>query len=201
MNVFTAAISRFYPDAVYQAIRSKCIGIAGAGGLGSNIAFCLVRSGFEHFIIADSDCVQASNLNRQQFFMEDIGLPKVQALAGHLLRINPAVRIIRHEISLDEKNSSEIFGPCDIIFEAFDRAAAKKMMYETFAGSGKLCIFASGICGLRPGGLEIKNIRDNIYLAGDGKSSLEAGMLPYAPRVTACAALMAGIALEKTAEQ
>ena len=45
-----------------------CIGIAGAGGIGSNVAVNLVRSGVDNFIIADFDKIEESNLNRQYYF-------------------------------------------------------------------------------------------------------------------------------------
>ena len=44
------------------------IGIAGAGGLGSNCAMHLVRAGVRRLVVADFDVVGESNLNRQFFF-------------------------------------------------------------------------------------------------------------------------------------
>ena len=69
------------------------IGIAGAGGLGSNVALNLVRSGIDAFRIVDFDCVEASNLNRQFYFRDQIGRPKVEALRENLQRIRPEVEV------------------------------------------------------------------------------------------------------------
>ena len=44
------------------------IGIAGAGGLGSNVAVHLVRSGISSLKICDFDVIENSNLNRQFYF-------------------------------------------------------------------------------------------------------------------------------------
>ena len=73
------------------------VGIAGAGGLGSNCAWMLVRSGFTDFVIVDHDRVEASNLNRQFFFARQVGMPKVQALSENLLAINPDVKVMTME--------------------------------------------------------------------------------------------------------
>ncbi|EHO21906.1 thiamine biosynthesis protein ThiF [Fusobacterium necrophorum subsp. necrophorum] len=45
------------------------IGIAGCGGIGSNVAYHLIRSGISEFKFGDFDIVEASNLNRQFFFI------------------------------------------------------------------------------------------------------------------------------------
>ena len=63
------------------------IGIAGAGGLGSNVAVNLVRTGVKKLKIVDFDVVDESNLNRQFYFMDQVGRPKVEALRENLLRI------------------------------------------------------------------------------------------------------------------
>ena len=51
-----------------KVLASARIGMAGAGGLGSNCAVFLARTGIRDFVIADPDVVALSNLNRQHFF-------------------------------------------------------------------------------------------------------------------------------------
>ena len=58
--------------------------IAGAGGLGSNIAIALTRIGVGHLTLIDFDSVELSNLNRQQFKLSQVGMPKVTALKQNL---------------------------------------------------------------------------------------------------------------------
>ena len=57
------------------------VGIAGAGGLGSNIAMLLARAGVGKLIVSDYDQVTVSNLNRQAFNLDQVGLavPQVGA--------------------------------------------------------------------------------------------------------------------------
>ncbi len=122
------------------------IGIAGAGGLGSNVALNLVRSGIDAFRIVDFDCVEASNLNRQFYFRDQIGRPKVEALRENLQRIRPEVRIDAIVARIDTANCRALFGDCDLVVEAFDKAAAKKMLMECLAGD-QLVVSASGVAG------------------------------------------------------
>ena len=122
------------------------IGIAGAGGIGSNVALNLVRSGVKALRIVDFDCVEPSNLNRQFFFQDQIGRPKVEALRENLQRIRPEIEVDAIVVRVDESNCKSLFGDCDLVVEAFDKAAAKKMLMEGLAGD-QLIVSASGVAG------------------------------------------------------
>ena len=112
------------------------IGIAGAGGLGSNCAMHLVRSGIRHLVIADFDRVSESNLNRQFFFADQIGRKKVEALGVNLLRIVPELDLELLAEEVTGGNAVTLFGACDIVIEAFDSAAAKQMLIRTMTAAG-----------------------------------------------------------------
>ncbi len=56
------------------------VGIAGAGGLGSNCAAHLVRVGFRKLKLVDFDVVETGNLDRQFYFADQVGMYKVEAL-------------------------------------------------------------------------------------------------------------------------
>ena len=77
----------------FRKIQSVKIGIAGAGGLGSNCAFNLTRVGFKNFKIVDFDVIEYSNLNRQFFFYGQVGMKKIDALKVNLLLINPDISV------------------------------------------------------------------------------------------------------------
>jgi sulfur carrier protein ThiS adenylyltransferase len=85
------------------------IGIAGAGGLGSNVAVNLVRSGVDEIKIADFDVIEQSNLNRQFYFKDQIGQNKVNALFENLKRINPQIKLQIIQRKLERENLKEIF--------------------------------------------------------------------------------------------
>lgn len=197
MNAFEQGLLRYLSAARLRKIRSFSIGIAGAGGLGSNIAMCLIRSGFNNFTLADKDAIEPSNLNRQYFFIDEIGRPKAEALKRRMLAVNPDAHITARRTVLTAGNINVCFSDRAVIFEAFDGAENKKMLVEAFAGSAAIVISGSGMAGLtNDTPLTIKKIHDRLFIVGDHVTRAGPRTPPFAPRVVACAALMASVALE-----
>src|SRR5690554_2921117 len=109
MNKFEEALVSYIGEERLKKIQSVKIGIAGAGGLGSNCAFNLVRSGFNNLVIADYDKIEYTNLNRQFFFYEQVGKHKVEVLKENLLLINPDLKIQTYNQKIEEHNIKYIF--------------------------------------------------------------------------------------------
>ena len=173
------------------ALESVRVGIAGAGGLGSNCAMHLVRSGVKHITIADFDVVNESNLNRQFFFRDQIGQKKVEAIKANLLRIEPDADIRAVDMRLDASSAREVFADCGIVVEAFDAADAKVMLVSAFASSGKKLVTASGLAGWgRSNAMRVRKM-GNIVAIGDGETSVGDGAAPVSPRVGIAAAMEA----------
>lgn len=171
---------------VHKKIKKGIVGIAGVGGLGSNIAIALARTGVGKLIIADFDIVEPSNLNRQQYFIDQIGLPKVDALHETLERINPTVTIDRYHKRITPDNLDELFGDVDILVEAFDSAKEKAMLTNTFLSRypGKDLIAASGLAGYeRSNSITTQQVTDHLTLCGDGITAAAPGCGLMAPRV------------------
>ena len=199
MNIFVKSLKKYFSSSQLERIRRIKIGIAGAGGLGSSCAFNLVRSGFNNFVICDFDAIEASNLNRQFYFLDQLGKPKVQALAKNLLRINPEVIIDAKIIRLDASNIKNVYKSCDIVVEAFDKAEAKKMIAEAWVGKTGLFVSASGLAGYgNSDEIKIRKIRDGFFIVGDGFSEVTSRRPPCSPRVNIAAAKMADLILEWT---
>ena len=59
---------------VYDIMKRARVGIAGLGGLGSNIAAALARAGVGRIVAADFDAVELSNINRQMYTLRHIGM-------------------------------------------------------------------------------------------------------------------------------
>ena len=172
-------------------LESVRVGIAGAGGLGSNCAMHLVRSGVKHITIADFDVVNESNLNRQFFFRDQIGQKKVEALKANLLRTEPDADIRAVDMRLDASSAREIFADCGIVVEAFDAVDAKVMLVSAFASSGKKLVTASGLAGWgRSNAMKVRKM-GNIVAIGDGETSVGDGAAPVSPRVGIAAAMEA----------
>ena len=180
------------------ALSKTVIGVAGLGGLGSNIALSLARVGVKKLVLADFDVVEPSNLNRQQYFVCHIGLKKTQALKELINDVNPFVEVETHDIFLDEKNVASVFGECEILCEAFDNVAGKAMILNEAGASlkDKKIIGASGMAGYFSSNI-IKTIKfaKNVYLCGDLTNEAKIGQGLMAPRVAVCANHEANLAI------
>ena len=171
---------------VHEKVKAACVGIAGVGGLGSAVAVALARSGFGRLILADFDVVEPSNLNRQQYFVDQIGLPKVEALRENLRRIHPYVRVETQRVRLKAENLFEVFGDVDVLVEAFDRADAKAMLVNTARRErpGLPVVAASGVAGAHSSNTVVtRRMGPNFYLVGDGEHAARPGEGLMAPRV------------------
>jgi sulfur carrier protein ThiS adenylyltransferase len=171
---------------VHEKIKNSCVGIAGVGGLGSNIAIALARVGVGKLILVDFDLVEPSNLNRQQYFIDQIGLPKVEAMKENLLRINPGVEIETYHQRVTAENLIGLFASVDILVEAFDAAEQKALLTSNFLCkvAGKPLVAASGMAGFEPSNsIQTQKISERLYLCGDGLTAAEPGRGLMAPRV------------------
>ena len=181
---------------VTERMQAARVAIAGAGGLGSNLALLLVRSGLGTLRIVDFDRVEYSNLNRQAYDLRHIGQEKVLALAQRAKEINPDVRIEAICARVNEQNAAQLFSGFSIVCEAFDRAEEKSMLISTLGAQlpeVKL-ISASGMGGLgSANGIQTRRAMKNLYLCGDYVSDMAEGVM--APRVMLCAAQQANMVL------
>jgi sulfur carrier protein ThiS adenylyltransferase len=201
MNSFEQGLINYITAEKLKKIQSVKIGIAGAGGLGSNCAFNLVRSGFKNFMIVDFDLIEPSNLDRQFYFYDQIGKPKVEALGQNLKLINPDINITALVEKLDEKNIKNVFLDCDIVVEAFDRAECKKMMVEEYINSNKFLISASGLAGWgNSDAIKIHKIKEKFYIVGDLETGVSEDKPPISPRVNIAAAKQADVILTYVVE-
>ena len=173
-----------------KKLQQARVAVVGLGGLGSNIAIMLTRMGVAHLHLIDFDKVDVSNLHRQQYFVEQVGLYKTEALANTLRKINPHIDLELSCVKLDERNLVDLLKEEVIICEALDKAESKAMLVNGVLGNftDKIIITASGMAGLDDGNLiQARRISKNLYLCGDGVSDCESDSL-YAARVALCAA-------------
>lgn len=179
-----------------HSLQQACIGIAGAGGLGSNCAHLLVRAGFKRLVVVDHDQVEISNLNRQFFFPDQVGLPKVVALAANLLRINQDLDLRIVETAIDAGNVHQVFAGCDVVVECVDNALTKKMLAETLAPGLQLFVAASGIAGSGNGDrIKGRALGSRFILIGDENTAACPESPPQAPLVSVAASRQADAVL------
>jgi sulfur carrier protein ThiS adenylyltransferase len=171
---------------VHARLKGASVGIAGIGGLGSAVAVALARVGIGRLVVADFDVVEPSNLNRQQYFIDQIGHHKVDALACNLKRINPYVTVETHRVLLGPENIPAVFSNCPIVVEAFDRADMKAMLVNCILESlpQSTVVAASGVAGYGPNnGIATRKVAQRLYLIGDSVSEAAPGNGLMAPRV------------------
>ena len=185
-------------EAIKNILKTKTVGIAGAGGLGSNCAVSLARVNVGNLIIADFDVIEESNLNRQYYFYNQIGQKKAFALRENIKKINPQVNVKALDIKLNAKNIINIFKNCDIIIEAFDKAEMKQMLIETVLDKmpDKTLIVGLGMAGWGNNNSLKTEKTDNLYICGDGTSEVSDKQPALAPRVGIVSNMLANQALE-----
>ena len=179
---------------VNDIMKKSIVGVAGLGGLGSNICAMLVRMGVGKLIIADFDTVDLSNINRQNYFVRHLNMNKADATEDVLKEIDPNVRIEKHNVKLNPENIRNVFGGCDVICEALDSATEKTMFIQNALAlcSAAKIVAGSGMAGYgRSNEIRTEKKLDRLYLCGDGIDLEEKDSVMTAPRVILCAAHMA----------
>jgi sulfur carrier protein ThiS adenylyltransferase len=171
---------------IREKARWASVGIAGLGGLGSNIAVSLARSGVGKLVIVDFDVVEMSNLNRQHYFVDQLGQRKTQALKASLMRINPFLEIETSDDRLDDGNIADNFRGVDIVVEALDNPVSKAVLVNAVLTQlgDKHVVAGSGMAGTFDSNL-IRTVRINSRLTVCGDSVNEVDELSgvMAPRV------------------
>lgn len=193
------ALELRHTKAVQDKIRKAQVAVCGLGGLGSNIAISLARCGIGRLHLIDFDCVDLTNLNRQQYRIAQLGRPKPEALKEELLAINPYLDIRTDWVRMTEENISELLKEEPYICEAFDVPEMKAMLTNCVLTlfPEKYLVGASGMAGFGDSNrIRTRRILPHYYLCGDGVSDIEHCGALMAPRVMLCAAHQANKILE-----
>lgn len=189
-------LQRYLSPAQRKALASVRVGFAGVGGLGSNAAMLLARTGVGRFLVVDGDVVEPSNLNRQQYFPEHVGMAKVDALADILRRLNPDILVERRCLWLNGENMPSLLPQADIWVEALDEPYIKRDFVESALTAGIFTVSASGLAGWGGPPMQRRRLGDKLVLVGDFHTSVD-NHPPLAPRVMQAAAMQADAVLER----
>lgn len=190
MSLFDMMLKNYFDEKMLEKLSKVKVLIIGCGGLGSNIAIMLVRSGIKNLTIVDFDRVDISNLNRQNYFFYQTGCEKVLALKEILEKINPYVNVRTLNMKIDESNIDDLILQHDIIVEAVDGELTKMLIFKKANEHGKKVVLASGVAGFG----DCENIKikrgKNFSIVGDFVTSIK-DKKPLAPKVMAVAAIQA----------
>ena len=198
------ALEERHGKELHTAFSSATVAVCGLGGLGSNIAIALARAGVGRLILIDFDRVDITNLHRQQYKAEQIGMYKTVALAENLKEIAPYISLEIHTERITEDNAVTLLQDADIICEAFDDAECKAVLTNTVLTEmrDKYLVAASGMAGLYDANrIKTRKVTSKFYLCGDEKSDVADGLGLVSSRVMVCAAHQAHTVLRILAKQ
>ena len=184
------AMDKRFSTEIYEKLKKAEVAVAGLGGIGSNTAVSLARSGIGHIHLVDFDTVDLTNLNRQAYTIEHLGMPKTEALKELLLNINPYLNITIENVKVTEENAVEIFKKYPIVCEAFDNPDNKAILVNTLLVNCPDIKIASssGMAGFGSSNeIQTKRIMKNFYLCGDRVTDAYKGIGLMAGRVNICA--------------
>ena len=126
-NPYLSRTALLLGDDVMAALARTRVIIFGVGGVGSWCAEGLVRSGIAHLTLVDSDCVSATNVNRQLMATTaTVGQVKVAALRERLLSINPQAEILALQRAYNAETAASFeLERYDYIIDAIDSLKEK----------------------------------------------------------------------------
>lgn len=189
--------ARHTPE-VHGTVKKSRVAVCGLGGLGSNIAVMLARTGVGYLKLIDFDIVEPSNLNRQSYYVEHLGMYKTDALKEQIKKINPFIDVCCETVKITGENCAQLLNGCDIICEAFDNPETKAMLTETVLSvfPDKKLVCGSGMAGYESSNkIVTKKVMKNLYICGDGEAEARPGNGLMAPRVSVCAGHQANMIL------
>ncbi|MBU1232370.1 MAG: sulfur carrier protein ThiS adenylyltransferase ThiF, partial [Proteobacteria bacterium] len=167
MHILLSA--RHTPGIQYK-IRKSSIAVLGLGGLGSTVAGAMAKIGIGKMLVSDYDRVDPSNLNRQHYFVDQIGMMKTRALRDNLLRMNPSLSLQLIEERLTESDIPALFRHVDVLIECFDDPAMKAATLRSVLTQmpNVAYIGSSGMAGYgKNNSIVTRMIRPGIYIVGD----------------------------------
>jgi sulfur carrier protein ThiS adenylyltransferase len=136
-SVLNARHSRSAAILPPDRLANERVGIIGTGAIGRQVALQLAAAGQLHVELFDHDTVEDVNLGPQGFLMEDIGLPKVEAVSRLMLKMNP---------DMDIKTYNRKYRVTDlvntVVFCCVDSIETRQHVWESQLGHAELFIDA-----------------------------------------------------------
>jgi sulfur carrier protein ThiS adenylyltransferase len=196
-SLFRQGLMRYFGEERLERLESARVAIVGAGGLGSNCAIHLVRSGVRRLSLCDFDRVEWSNLNRQYYFQDQVGRLKVEALAENLQRINPDLELSLCRDKLDASSLDPFLDGARIVVEAVDQAETKALIVETALKRQLPVVAASGLGGYGDSNrITGRAIGRHLFLVGDDVSEVGEFLPPWSSIVGIASAKQADAVIE-----
>ena len=181
-----ALLSSRHTPGIQNIIRNSSIAILGLGGLGSAVAGAMAKIGIGKMLLSDYDVVEPSNLNRQQYFVDQIGMKKTVALKENLLRMSPSVSLKLIDEQLTGPRLPKLFSNVDVLIECFDDPVMKAVTLRSILTEMQNIAYvgSSGMAGFGDNNTILtRMLRPGVFIVGDNVSAASPGMGLMAPRV------------------
>lgn len=118
--------------------------VIGAGGLGSAAVPYLASTGVGTIGILDTDTVELSNLHRQIVHgVEDLGRSKLDSIADSVARIDPEIRVVKHNLRVDSSNVLELLSQYDLLVDGSDNFPTRYLASDAATISGKPLVWGA----------------------------------------------------------
>ena len=182
-------------EAECRMLRQKRILVAGCGGLGGHIIDQLARIGVGSLRVVDGDVFEASNLNRQLLSSVPLlGISKAGAAAEHIARVNPEIIADPAECFLSEDNVKDLVGGCDVVMDALDNIASRKILASACAEAGIPYIYGaiSGWVAQAAVSMPGDNLMEKLY--PEGTVLRDKSVLSFTPAL--CASLQVSLCVK-----
>lgn len=142
--------------------------LLGGAGIGSIIAECALRFGFENLTIVDGDKVDQTNLNRQNYTQSDLGKPKAACLGRRLSEINPEASIVCHNCYIDDGNVESLISGHDIAINALDFKSGIPFKFDEICKRYNIPVlhpynfgWAGFLTVVKPNGIQLSQLTDD----------------------------------------
>ncbi len=110
-----------------QKLRASTVALAGVGGVGGVQLVTLARTGVGHFSIADPECYQVPDINRQYgATIATLGQKKVEVMRSIVQQINPDAHLETFPCGINEENVDQFIKGADVVLDSIEYFALDK---------------------------------------------------------------------------
>ncbi len=158
----------------------------------------LARAGVGRLVVVDFDNVEESNLNRQYYFLDQVGRPKLECLRENIERAVRGCQIDMVDMKLERGSMFRPFGDVDVVVEALDRASTKAAFIEEvmLRLPEKPIVAASGVAGIGASERIVYSRYGKLHLIEDPEARSSDDDVLLAPKVCLFAHYQANVVLE-----
>lgn len=102
-----------------RRLKAATVLISRIGGVGGTAALQLAAAGIGRLILAHAGNVRLNDLNRQLLMTTDwVGKPRVESAIRRMRELNPHVEIETVAENINDSNTAELVGRCDVVVSA-----------------------------------------------------------------------------------